>query len=187
MGSGSLNYDDGAFTYFLITMLLVYLVPALVFIARRLITFRAALRKTAYAPRTLIEARKLERIARESVAVDDNAPALWTRSFTIFTSVTGVLLLWTAYLIYTAGSGTLAIYNPYGVSRAARSEGGLWARKAVSEAERGAPGGEASPCRRWAARLLADGQHVRVPRPGRTARGRCGHASHRDPHPRGPG
>jgi hypothetical protein len=117
----ALSYDDNAFNFFVITLLLLYLFPAGWYIARRVWSFKAQ-PDTAHAARTQAERRKLEQLAREQQAGPDGKPVLWTRPFTIFTGVTVALALLCVVLIMRSGAGVeLAQYDPYAVSAALHS------------------------------------------------------------------
>ena len=115
----ALSYDDNAFSFFVITLLVLYLIPATWYIVSTILNFRSA-PKAAHAARTKAEADKLDRLAREEKAGPDGKPLLWTRSFRIIVGVTVFLALLCLVLILRAGDGTeLAQYDPYNVSGAA--------------------------------------------------------------------
>lgn len=108
-----LVYDDEASVFFAITMLVMYLVPATIAVARRVATFRAPPRQTTQHARSRVEATKL---AALDDAVDAGKRVLWTRGFTIFAAVTAVLWITVLVLAFRVRGTQLAAYDPYAVS-----------------------------------------------------------------------
>ena len=107
----TLQYDDVAASFFGITLLVLFLVPATAFIAYRLVTFRKDV-ALAHAGRTRAEEAKLRQLANEA----SGRQVLWSRSFRVLCYVTAAMYLVTLVLILrSGGAAPLAQYDPYAV------------------------------------------------------------------------
>jgi hypothetical protein len=127
-----LQYDSHAFVYFLLTMLVMYLVPASLYIASTAWSFRAAAAAapTLTKPRSRAEAEQAAR--QRATAAAGARPVLWTRNFKILVGVTVAAALLTTYLLLSVGSGSdLAQYDPYAVRRRAAAAAGEAARRSL--------------------------------------------------------
>jgi hypothetical protein len=151
-----LNYDDSAFSFFAITVLVLYTVPAAIWILRRISSFSpdellppmpkvrvAALSPVHSPPRSkltlrhhpLLQARsKLEAEKLERVRAAAPKAVLWTTPFKICTFVTLVSAVILAALTYIAMNvGQLAAYDPYAVSKSARHQHVLALDRAIEQ------------------------------------------------------
>jgi len=119
-----LNYDDGAASVFGITILFLYLVPALWYMFQRVRTFgtKAPVEgPEAQKPRSRAEAVKAKLIAETK-----KKDVLMTTSFKVFIVLTAAAALLLVYLlIRVSGQTELAQYDPFAVSAPASIEGPL--------------------------------------------------------------
>lgn len=107
----ALSYDDNAASFFAITLLVLYLIPATWHIVHRIMTFRSEA-ELEHAGRTKEEVQKLQAIANEA----SGKRVLWSKGFRIFCWVTAFVALVTLVLILRSGGHVeLAQYDPYGV------------------------------------------------------------------------
>lgn len=132
-----LNYDDSAFSFFAITVLWLYTVPAAWIILRRIARFKpdenvpklpkvwnnlslycsVSSRILIFSCALLMQARSAleeEKLSRVRAAVPK--AVLWTTGFKVFVAFTFVASIILAMLTYVAmNTGQLAAYDPYAV------------------------------------------------------------------------
>lgn len=109
----TLEYDDSAASVFATTLLLVYLIPASIYIVRRLVWFGCKTVRTAPATST---ARSADEAKKQRVLEKLNADLLWTNFFKGFVLATAIAaLIFVTLLLRSSGQAELAQYDPYEV------------------------------------------------------------------------
>lgn len=107
--SSKVNYDNGAFSFFAGTLLVVFLVPATIYAARRILTYSPVVKATRKA-RSAAEQTKLNAIAAAELAKREK---LWTPTFIGLLVAVGIASLLLVGIVTFAGGESIAQYDPY--------------------------------------------------------------------------
>ena len=111
--SSKVNYDNGAFSFFAGTLLVVFIIPAVAYAIHRVLTYSPVPKATRTA-RSTAEAAKLRALAEAEFAKRDK---LWTPSFIALLVAVGISALLLVGIVTFAGGESIAQYDPYLVRR----------------------------------------------------------------------
>ena len=107
--SSKVNYDNGAFSFFFGTMLVVFIVPAVIYSIRRVLNY-SPVAKAHRPARSASERAKLDAIAAAELAKREK---LWTPSFIALLVAIAISSLILLGIIAMAGGEGIAQYDPY--------------------------------------------------------------------------
>jgi ABC-type methionine transport system permease subunit len=112
---GKPHYDDGAFVFFLGTLLFMFVAPTAVYVVHRIVTYHPSAVVVRRA-RTAAENSKLDAITSEALAQRKNE-RLWSVPFiTLAAALIVCTILLVGTIIVGSSNTSIAQYDPYTVS-----------------------------------------------------------------------